>query len=121
MRHKDLIVAFDFDNTVFDYHKLGRSFPYVRALLKRCKKLNLTLVLFTVEDDEEKLQLKKDYCNSYGFYPDYVNESPVYPEAKKPYYNILLDDRAGLGDAAAALNSALNFIEEHEDSRTETA
>lgn len=34
---------------------------------------------------------------------------------RKPYYNILLDDRAGLQEAADTLNSVLNLIEINRD------
>lgn len=107
--HKSLIVCFDFDNTVFDYHNRGDTFPVVEKLLIDCKNRNFTLVLFTCREDEE-LEKAIEYCEQRGFKPDYVNESPVY-KSRKPYYNILLDDRAGLSSAVNALRKTIDTID----------
>jgi hypothetical protein len=35
-----------------------------------------------------------------GLTPDYINESPIkYDDTVKPYFNLLLDDKAGLNEA----------------------
>lgn len=111
LEHKKLIVAFDFDSTVFDYHDEGLILQPVIDLLKQCNELNFSLVLFTTEEDEEKLQGKVSYCYKLGFAPDHVNSSPIFTEAKKPYFNILLDDRAGL---SASYNILLTTLKELE-------
>lgn len=56
----------------------------------------------------------KKYCFHFGIKVDYINESPIM-NTRKPYYNILLDDRAGLQEAADTLNSVLNLIEINRD------
>ena len=104
--HGSLFVAFDFDNTVFDYHRKGFSFPAVEFLLKECKKAGLKLILFTAKETKEELDRCVDYCKERGYEPDFINMSPVM-NTKKPYYNILLDDRAGLEGAATILSIAL--------------
>jgi hypothetical protein len=96
LEHGGLIVAFDFDNTIYDYHKKGDDYSEVIKLLKDCCKLGFTMVLFTAELDEKNIEMKKQYCEELGIKVDYVNESPVMNGSAKPYYNILLDDRAGL-------------------------
>jgi len=35
--HKSLLVAFDFDDTVFDYHKKGYTYKAVTDLLLKCQ------------------------------------------------------------------------------------
>lgn len=72
------------------------------------------MVLFTSTDDEDTLQWIRGYCSYYRIRIDYINESPIM-KTKKPYYNILLDDRAGLQEAANTLNSVLNLIEINRD------
>ena len=37
-----------------------------------------------------------EYCKHFGIAVDYINENPEIMNTRKPYYNILLDDRAGL-------------------------
>jgi hypothetical protein len=108
-KYSSLFVAFDFDNTVFDYHKTGDTFPKLEELLIKCKRFNMKLILFTANEDEKLLEIIK-YCKERGYEPDYVNESPMFP-TRKPYYNILLDDRAGLKSSYDALSKLLLQIE----------
>jgi hypothetical protein len=97
-----IYVAFDFDNTVFDYHGVGDTFPEMEKLLHVLKSMpKVQLVLFTAMEGKQ-LEDAIQYCKDHGYEPDYVNESPIMP-TKKPYYTILLDDRAGLREAFDAL------------------
>ena len=52
------------------------------------------MILFTGNEDN-KLVSAIEYCKNNGYPPDYVNENLIM-NTRKPYYNILLDDRAGL-------------------------
>jgi hypothetical protein len=106
--HGNLFVAFDFDSTVFDYFNIGDTYPKLESLLRFLKVNNFKLILFT-GNEGEKLQIIIDYCTLHGYAPDYVNESPVM-KTVKPYYNILLDDRAGLSDAYQTLIITLNSL-----------
>lgn len=51
--------------------------------------------------DESKFEFMKSECNKVGISIDYINESPPYIPftGNKIYYNIMLDDRAGLSAA----------------------
>ena len=49
-RYGKLIVAFDFDNTIYDYHNDGGDYSEVIKLLRDCSKLGFELVLFTTEE-----------------------------------------------------------------------
>lgn len=110
-RHGSLLIAFDFDNTVFDYHHKGYTFPLMEQLLQSCKECGLKLILFTAKENKEDLIPVLSYCKDRGYEPDYVNESPVM-NTRKPYYSILLDDRAGLGDAMTELSEVVIKIKE---------
>lgn len=107
-KHGNLFIAFDFDNTVFDYHNTGETFPKMEKLLRFLKKNKFKLILFT-SNEGEKLNNIKLYCKQKGFEPDYCNENPLM-ETKKPYYNLLLDDRAGLSSAYEIIILTLNFL-----------
>ena len=116
-KHKNLIIAFDFEKTVFDYHKEGNQYEYddVIDLLKYCYDLGMTLVLYTCEENIDKIKWKINWCKEYmGFTPHYVNKSPVLKQSYKNgkiYYNILLDDRAGLNEAYSTLINVVSYIE----------
>ena len=36
-KYGEIVIAFDFDNTVYDYHKKGHSYNQVINLLRECK------------------------------------------------------------------------------------
>ena len=114
-QHKDVIVGFDFDDTIYDYH--GKGFIYREAiwLLKECSRIGLTMVLLTTQDTDQKIEDIKVLCGDMGVRVDYVNLSPIlngkaahYPV--KPFVNILLDDKAGLGQACEILGKFLEGI-----------
>lgn len=107
-KHGNLFVAFDFDNTVFDYFGTGETYPKLESLLKFLKIEGFKLILFT-GNEGEKLQEIVKYCKEHNYEPDFINESPVM-KTRKPYYNILLDDRAGLNEAYQTLVLTLNIL-----------
>ncbi len=104
-KYHTLIVAYDFDNTVFDYNKKGIEFPDVIGLLKVCKEVGCHLAVFT-SDDEERIPEIKAYLDSHGIPYDSINENhdSIKFNGRKIYYNILLDDRAGLPSAFRILS-----------------
>lgn len=53
--HGSLFVAFDFDNTIFDYHNQGFDYSGVISLLRRCSEMGHKMILLTSNEDEEKL------------------------------------------------------------------
>lgn len=114
-KHPELIVAFDFDNTIYDTHSNGGDYSDVWELLRQCHNLGFILVLYTVETNSEKLEWKRETAkNILGFYPDYVNYSPIQSISNtqgKIYYNILLDDRAGLNESYSILSAVVENIE----------
>ncbi len=107
--HGSLFVAFDFDNTIFDYHNQGFDYSGVISLLRRCSEMGHKMILLTSNEDEEKLAFIHYYCRSFGIRIDYVNENPVVCNGcRKPYYNILIDDRAGMNESGEILNAIIN-------------
>lgn len=107
-KHNNLFVSFDFDNTVFDYFGTGETYPKLESLLIFLKEKGFNLILFT-GNEGDKLQDIVKYCKDHGYAPDFVNENPIM-KTTKPYYNILLDDRAGLNDAYQTLILTLNIL-----------
>lgn len=109
-----LIVAFDFDNTIFDYHNEGGNYSRIINLLKECSDMGFIMILFTCDDSEDSIEWKKKYCSHYGIKIDYINESPIL-NTKKPYYNVLLDDRAGIYEVIDYLEQTLYVIKCNEN------
>lgn len=109
-KYQSLIIAVDFDGTLYDFHNEGFTFPKVIELLKLAKKLGCYIYIFTAFPNEEKV---KNYCIENDIPFDAINDSPVKEGmgTKKPYYNILLDDRAGLYSAYRNLLYVLQEIE----------
>jgi hypothetical protein len=103
--------------TEFVYSNKGFTFPRVENLLRNCKLLGMKLVLFTAKETKEQIGECVKYCEERGYMPDFVNESPVM-NTKKPYYNILLDDRAGLFEAVSDLGVVIAVHESRKEKLT---
>lgn len=111
-RHKSLIVAFDFDDTVFDFHHKGRSHERVLTVLQRCNRAGFHLVLFTASAPA-RFDSMREHMAEQGIHVSSINENPIplpFGHNGKIYYNILLDDRAGLGQAVEVLEQVLDKV-----------
>jgi len=108
LAHKSLFVAFDYDNTVFDYHDRGINYDEIIEILRTCKSLGFTLILFTGNEGEKLEVIKQDLKNREIPF-DLINENPLM-KTRKPYYNILLDDRAGLKESYNNLKRLIDEI-----------
>lgn len=109
-KYQRLIIAVDFDGTVHDYHKEGFVFPKLIALVKLAKELGCYIYIFTAHPDEEYVA---SYLRENDIPFDGINKAPEM-DAKfnpaKPFYSILLDDRAGLYSAYRNLDYVLQEI-----------
>ncbi len=93
--YKSLVIAFDFDDTVYDFHNKGRLYNDVITLLKKLKLINCYLICWTGQED---MVFVKNYLDQNGIPFDAINENPTFHQSKskKIYANAYLDDRAGL-------------------------
>jgi hydroxymethylpyrimidine pyrophosphatase-like HAD family hydrolase len=100
--HGSLIIAVDFDNTIYDFHSKGFKFPRVVAVLKEAVEKGHRVVVFTANENHSMI---KEHCKSLGLTIEGINTN-ILPQftGSKIYYNLLLDDRAGLYEA-------LNYLE----------
>ncbi|QGQ95639.1 hypothetical protein EHS13_12465 [Paenibacillus psychroresistens] len=111
-QYNNLVIAYDYDNTVYDYHHKGHKFDEVIQLLRDCKQAGAHLVVFTACVDD-MFPTIMEYLQGNDIPFDAINESPSFVPVtgnKKIYYNILLDDRAGLSSAYKCLKTALAII-----------
>lgn len=108
-KHGNLYIAFDFDDTVRDFESGLPIYPVVEVL-KECVTRGFKLILFTCREGSS-LQVAIDWCKEHNISPTYVNANPeTILSGRKPYYNILLDDKAGLSESLEILKSLLEVI-----------
>lgn len=114
-KHGKLFVAVDFDGTVFDFYENGGTFDRVWKILERCQKLDFYIIAYTASN-QTRWQFIKDYFQQHGITISCINENAVkglpYGHWGKIYYNILLDDRAGLQQAVDTLEQCVTLVEE---------
>jgi hypothetical protein len=115
-KYRTLVVAFDFDDTVYDFHKKGRFYSDVITLLRDLKEINCYLICWTGQED---LVFVKNYLIQNNIPFDSINENPPFHKStsKKVYANVYLDDRAGLKQVYEELNQLL----QHESIRSISA
>ena len=90
-----LIIAYDFDDTVSPYSS-SSCCRAASAIRKAREHLNAYLIVYTCNQDEEKL---KKYLDKEKIPYDAINENAPFIHFNKKgklYYNLLLDDKAGL-------------------------
>lgn len=113
-KHGNLIVAFDFDDTI---HPSSPNYPcnLVINLLRVCTQLGFVMICFTARTLNSDMEMIREECKSLGIGCDYINtdadsikEEYDFEHAHKIFYNIFLDDRAGL---ESAYNILWMFIE----------
>ncbi|RZL69367.1 MAG: hypothetical protein EOO93_01770 [Pedobacter sp.] len=107
-KYGSIVIAYDFDDTVYDFHKKGRVYSEVINLLTDLKSINCFLICWTGQEDTNFV---KSYLidNSIPF--DTVNENPPFYKStcRKIYANAYLDDRAGLQQVYNELTDLVKF------------
>lgn len=103
-----LIIAYDFDDTVYDFHKKGRAYCQVIDLLIALKSINCYLICWTGQED---ILFVKSYLSENNIPFDTINENPPFykSNSRKVYANAYLDDRAGLKQVYDELASLVKF------------
>jgi len=118
-KYGKIIIGYDFDDTVFDFHQKGRTYKNVMNLLRECKKLGAYFIVFTCcgEDEYDKI---KNYLNENKLPYDKINENIDFVKftGRKVYYNIMLDDRAGLSSAYKVLLKTIKIIKKEKENDT---
>jgi len=109
IKYGSLVVAYDFDNTVYDFHKKGNTYRQVIKLLQELKRIGCVCICFTANEEETFV---RQWCSMNAIPLDKLNENPNFFKSttKKIYYNVLLDDRAGLSQVYQELTLLTNLI-----------
>ena len=109
--HGSLIIAFDFDNTIYDYHKEGLNLKRAINAIRKAHELGHEVYCFTANNNEDFV---KEFCLlTLGFTPA-INKSSIDHlfGTRKPFYSLLLDDRAGLSSALNLLDQFNEYVDE---------
>lgn len=109
--HGKLIIAVDFDDTIFDYHRQGHTYDAVIQLIRDCAEEGAYICVFT-GSPPDKYDIIRTRFAELEIPLSSINENPFplpFGNHGKMYYNILLDDRAGLGQAFKILSRALEI------------
>lgn len=94
-KYGKLIFCVDFDDTIYDFHKLGRSYDDVINLLHRWEKYSEVVIL--TGNGEDKHEEIADYLEKHGIRYRGINcDSSVSFGGRKTYGNVYIDDRGGL-------------------------
>lgn len=109
VKHGNVCIAFDFDNTLYDYHGIGvKNIQPCIDLLKRCQNAGVHIVIWTVRQEGKDTQEVVEYLKGLGITKYLINEVPpefnIKPGCRKPFFSLYLDDRAGLGHAMRTLS-----------------
>lgn len=103
--HGKIIVGLDFDDTVFplvDNEYIRERCDNVIEAVKLVSEYAV-ICLYTAASDQE-IKYKQYILARLGITAHYTNDSPVkFGNSRKPYFNILLDDKAGLNEALEIL------------------
>lgn len=94
-KYGSIVIAYDFDDTVYDFHKKGRGYSEIINLLTDLKSINCFLICWT---GQENTDFVKSYLIENNIPFDTINENPPFYKStsRKVYANAYLDDRAGL-------------------------
>jgi len=112
-KHKKIIIAVDHDDTVYDFHKRGHDHSDVIGLIQECHRLGFYIVVYTASRQERWKTILDYWKDELNIIPSAINQNPFplpYGNCGKIYYNILLDDRAGLASAYETLRRLVDDI-----------
>jgi len=110
-KYGSLCIGFDFDGTVYDYHKTGAKYDQVIQLLRDLKQLNCKLICWTAQSD---LIFVEEFLIDNNIPFDGINTDGINLgwKSRKPFFSALLDDRAGLKQVYDDLSWLVNMIKE---------
>lgn len=107
-KQNKLIIAYDIDDTVRPFYCADCS--DVQSMLRMAKNtLNAFFIVFTSNPDIEGV---KEFLEKNNLPYDAINENAPFVPFKdgKIFYNVLLDDKAGLGETVNTLKQLLYLV-----------
>ena len=110
--HGKIIVAYDYDDTIRPTY-MSKSCDDVVALLKKLKPYGVFICYTSNEHPENVIKYIEENeipCDAFNDNVEFMKHK--YGDMRKVYFNILLDDKAGLGQAYRILSKFLEWVSE---------
>lgn len=110
-KHGRILIALDFDDSVFGFHDPTDTHPRVLSLIRECSDMGCLITVYTASTPT-RWDMMRVFLETRGIKVAAINKNPIelpYGLWGKIYYNIFLDDRAGL---AAAYQTLKRTVEE---------
>jgi hypothetical protein len=112
-KYGKLIFCVDFDDTIYDFHNLGRTYNDIISLLKRWE--NYSEVVILTGNGEEKYPQIEQYLRDNDIKYKGINcDSSISFGGRKTYGNVYIDDRGGLPTVYKMLERLITRIEREE-------
>lgn len=108
-----LIFCVDFDDTIYDFHKVGRTYNDVIDLLHRWEKYS-EVVILTGNGEEKYSEIEKYLTEHQIKYKGINCDSSVHVDGRKTYANVYIDDRGGLPLVYEMLDKLITKIKKGE-------
>lgn len=103
----NIVVGVDFDFTLVDAIT-NEIYEDIVEILKRGQRKEIVYCIWTANIDDDYVKSK---WSETGLEFHYYNESPINPGSRKPHFNILLDDSAGLCESLDLFVSFLDYLD----------
>lgn len=111
-KYGKLILAVDYDDTIYDFHKKGRKYTNIINLLRRWQKY-ADIIIWTGNGMEEYDKIHAN-MNNLGIKIYGINcDSAVKVDGRKIYANAYIDDRGGLKQMYKILLKLIKRIEKN--------
>lgn len=115
-KYGSLIIAVDFDDTLYNFHNdPDAKFDMVAELVRKMKSINCEIIIWTGNQNTEFV---KEFLANNNIPYDLINEDSEvakkwvidkgYPPPRKLYANAYLDDRGGLAQVYVELLNVYN-------------
>ena len=109
--HNNIVVGVDFDFTLVDA-VTNETYQDIVQILKRGQRKEVIYCVWTANDNDAYVKFKWIEA---GLEFQYYNESPINQCSRKPHFNILLDDSAGLKESLDLFVSFLDYLDSLSD------
>lgn len=106
-RFGKVVIGVDFDFTLVDA-VTNETYQDVAQIIRRGQRKEIIYCIWTA-NEHDKYVTSKWLEADLEFH--YYNESPINPGSRKPHFNILLDDSAGLGESLELFISFLDYLD----------
>lgn len=112
-KYGKLIFCVDYDDTIYDFHKKGRTYEDVIELLHRWEKYS-EVIIFTGNGEKAYDDIKEYLKENKIVYRGINCDASVAFPGRKIYANVYIDDRGGLRQVYGELLTLIENIEKGE-------